>query len=205
MRKQFVALSLLSLGLLMGCNGQQEQSQPESLTNDMEYMAEKNNEGNPRTNQPKYSTNIDNNYDQYEKERARPQDKDRALQQGPKKETPSTDNGAHSYNNVEYDRQSREIGKRLSQSRFVKSAQVVVTNDNVIVAVEEPDRATYTRVNVTEKVRKALREMPETKGKEIVIYSDEAYWDRMKDLRSRPNQQEEMPEEWDQFGEDYSR
>jgi len=205
MTKQFVACSLLSLGLLMGCNGQEEQSQTESLTNDLEYMAEKNNNGNPRTNEPKYSTNIDNNYDQYELERARPQDKDRALQQGPKKETPSTDDDANSYNNVEYDRQSREIGKKLSQSRFVQTAQVAITNESVIVAVEEPERATYTRVNVSEKVRKVLREMPETKGKEIVIYTDEAYWDRMKDLRSRPNQKQEMPEEWDQFGEDYSR
>ncbi len=206
MKKQLVACSLLSFGLLVGCNGQ-DQSQPETFTNDLNNIAEKNNQkyGNPGANQPEYSTNIDNNYDQYELERARPQDQDRALEEGPKKDTPMSDDNANTYNNKEYDRQSRAIGKRLSQSRFIKSAQVVITNESVIVAVEEPDRATYTRVNVSEKVRKLVKEMPEVKGKELVVYTDERYWDRMKDLRSRLNQREEMPEEWDQFSDDYSR
>lgn len=206
MKKQLVTCSILSFGLLIGCNAE-NQTKPESMDNNIENIAEKNNKDdyNPKVNQPDYSTNIDNNYDQNEYERARPQDKERALRQGPKKETPAEDNDANSYNNVGYDRQSRDIGKRLSESRFVKTAQVVVTNEKVIVAVEEPDRATYTRVNVSEKVRTKLKEMPETKGKQIVVYTDEIYWDRMKDLRSRFNQNKEMPEEWDQFGKDYSR
>lgn len=117
--------------------------------------------------------------------------------------TPLSDPDADSYNNKEYDKQSRDIAKRLTQSRYVKTAQVVVTHESVVVAVEEPDRATYTRVNVAKMVRNALREMPETDGKEIVVYTDERYWDRKKDLRSRINQDKEMPEEVDQFQNDY--
>ncbi len=200
MRKKLMFSTLLSFGVLMGCNGQEE-----SLNNNPEYMAEKNNQGNPYANEPDYSPNVETNYDAMEYERARPRDKNIALRQGPKKDTPMDSDNANSFNNIEFDRQSREIGKRLSQNRFVKTAQVVITNEKVIVAVEEPDRATYTRVDVSEKVRKLVTQMPETKGKEIVIYTDERYWDRMKDIRSRLNQRDDMPKEQDQFGDDYSR
>lgn len=123
--------------------------------------------------------------------------------QFPKRNTPKSDPDANSYNNKEYDKLSRLVAKRLTQSRYVKTAQVVFTNETVVVAVEEPDRATYTRLDVAEMVRDSLREMPETKGLEIVVYTDERYWDRMKDLRSRFNQDNEMPEEVDQFRNKY--
>lgn len=205
MKKELMMGAILSLGLLAGCGGADEESiqtelEPESLNSELEGQAEKNakddNNQDVGKNQPKFQTNIDTEYYQYELERSRPKNGE-AQKEYPT--TPISDKDANSYNNKEYDKQSREIGKRLSQSRYVKTAQVVVTNDAVLVAVEEPDRATYTRVDVAEKVRASLKEMPETKGKEIVVYTDERYWDRMKDLKSRINQDEQMPEGIDQF------
>ncbi|MCD5323708.1 MULTISPECIES: YhcN/YlaJ family sporulation lipoprotein [Pontibacillus] len=208
MKKEFMMGAVLSLGLLAGCGGANEESiqtelEPESLNAELENQAERNakEESNKDIgkDQPKFQTNIDTEYYQYELERSRPKNGEAQKDYPDSLTTPISDKDANSYNNKEYDKQSREIGKRLSESRFVKTAQVVVTNDAVIVAVEEPDRATYTRVDVAEKVRAALKEMPETKGKEIVVYTDERYWDRMKDLKSRINQDEEMPDGVDQF------
>ncbi|KGX89198.1 YhcN/YlaJ family sporulation lipoprotein [Pontibacillus litoralis] len=121
----------------------------------------------------------------------------------PTKQTRLSDPNAMSTNNKKYDIQSRNISKRLTQSRYVKMAQVVVTHDKVMVAVAEPGRTTSTRVNVAEKVRQVVAQMPEAYDKEIVVYTDEVYWDRMKDLKGRINQADEMPGGVDQFRNPY--
>ncbi|MYL53379.1 hypothetical protein GLW08_08510 [Pontibacillus yanchengensis] len=194
MINKMVLLSLIVTGILVGCAGQEESEsiiepelEPESLSIDRDRMNKEaiDNDGKDQPSE-KHQEYIDRSVPQNEY---------------PKKNTPISDPDAMSTNNKEYDKQSREIGKRLSESRYVKTAQVVVTNEKVVVAIEEPDRTTYTRVNVAEKVREILKEMPETNGKEIVVYTDERYWDRMKDLKSRLHQDEEMPNGVDQFRE----
>ncbi|MFC0522474.1 YhcN/YlaJ family sporulation lipoprotein [Pontibacillus salicampi] len=196
--------SILVVMSAAGCGIQEESIvepdlQPESLSTELDNMSEEkmmeDGQSEKAKNEPSYTTNEDSEHNQYELNRARQKSTGNEY---PKKNTPKSDPHAMSTNNKDYDQQSRTISKRLAQSRFVMTAQVVVTNDTVVVAVEEPSRATYTRVDVAEKVRKMVREMPEVKGKEVVIYTDERYWDRMKDLKSRIHQDEEMPEGIDQ-------
>ncbi|MTW84189.1 hypothetical protein F3157_00700 [Virgibacillus dakarensis] len=76
--------------------------------------------------------------------------------------------------------ESDKIYQRLINYREIKQAQIAITDDKVIVALMLND---YNDQNVRDLVVKEVKKVEP--NKEIVIYTDDIHWNRVKNMNSR--------------------
>ncbi|WP_010651031.1 YhcN/YlaJ family sporulation lipoprotein [Oceanobacillus massiliensis] len=85
------------------------------------------------------------------------------------------------YTDAYTNEESIRISEELQQRKDIIQAQVASTDDRIIVAVMLQERFNLEVPDVEEYVREIV---PDT-DKEIIVYTDEIHWDRMKNLDAR--------------------
>ncbi|MEC5422057.1 YhcN/YlaJ family sporulation lipoprotein [Virgibacillus sp. C22-A2] len=86
------------------------------------------------------------------------------------------------YSDVFTNEESEFLANELQAHRDIIQAQVASTEDRIIVAVMLREHSNH---DVAETIETEVREViPET-DKQIIIYTDDIYWDRMKNLDAR--------------------
>ncbi|WP_010531111.1 YhcN/YlaJ family sporulation lipoprotein [Lentibacillus jeotgali] len=78
---------------------------------------------------------------------------------------------------------SMSISKHLKNRKDVRQAQVAVSEDRVVVGVMLTDQAPS---DMRERIEQEVQDMVPTK--EIYVYTDDIYWDRMRNKDARPDQ-----------------
>ncbi|MBY7143269.1 YhcN/YlaJ family sporulation lipoprotein [Virgibacillus sp. NKC19-3] len=79
------------------------------------------------------------------------------------------------------DEESEELSKQLKDRKDIVQAQVASTDDRVIVAVILKEK--YIDHDIKDSIESEVSEaIPD---KEIVVYTDDAYWDQAKNLDAR--------------------
>lgn len=108
--------------------------------------------------------------------------------------------GDKNINSKNEDRYTNEktmlISEYLAERKEIVQAQVSETDDRIIVAVITPDNEYFPKLNdVIEKEVK--RVVPD---KQVVVYTQAIWWDRMRNLNSSPNDlDEKLNQNMDEF------
>lgn len=85
------------------------------------------------------------------------------------------------YSDAFTNEKSEKLSKKIKDRKDIVQAQVASTDDRVIVAVILKEK--YTNHNIKDSIESEVREaMP---NKEIVVYTDEVYWDQRRNMDSR--------------------
>ncbi|MCP8616995.1 YhcN/YlaJ family sporulation lipoprotein [Salirhabdus salicampi] len=90
------------------------------------------------------------------------------------------DGDRNSYEDENLRRHAEEIERTIAQHDGVQAAQTVITDDRIYVAIQQVRGANPA---VVADVRLIVEEM--TNRKDIVVYTDRIYFDRMKNLKTR--------------------
>ncbi|MUK86989.1 hypothetical protein GMD78_01050 [Ornithinibacillus sp. L9] len=95
-----------------------------------------------------------------------------------------------------------EISQYLSELRYIKQAQVSETNDRIVVAAILNNHSDQTSLGDADDRAQQIKQEVKKFGrdKEIVVYTDNIYWNRMRNLNSN---QISIDENIDQFLEDF--
>lgn len=80
-------------------------------------------------------------------------------------------------------KQSKQIADRLMERQDIKSAQVAITDEKVIVGVMLNDHSDH---DVIKGIKEEVREFENDKT--IVVYTDDNNWDRANNLKARLKQ-----------------
>ncbi|MFD1038604.1 YhcN/YlaJ family sporulation lipoprotein [Virgibacillus byunsanensis] len=78
---------------------------------------------------------------------------------------------------------STEISRHLKSRKDIKQAQVAITDDRVIVAVMLDE---YVGDDITKTIERDVRKI--VSDKEIIIYTDDIYWDHRRNDDARDGQ-----------------
>ncbi|SHF65838.1 YhcN/YlaJ family sporulation lipoprotein [Ornithinibacillus halophilus] len=92
--------------------------------------------------------------------------------------------------------EAQEISDHLHQRKDIKQAQVAITDDRVVVAVTLNEYLEHHEIS--RDIEKDVRKFVDDKA--IVVYTDDYYWKRMKNLNAR---QSNFGEEMDEFLENF--
>ncbi|MFD2046204.1 YhcN/YlaJ family sporulation lipoprotein [Ornithinibacillus salinisoli] len=95
-----------------------------------------------------------------------------------------------------------EISEHLSEHKYIKQAQVSETDDRIVVAVILNNHSDQTSLgDVDDRAQQIEREVQQfVQDKQIVVYTDNIYWNRMRNLNSN---QISSDENTDRFLEDF--
>lgn len=117
--------------------------------------------------------------------------------QSDQKEVNRGDDNTNGANESPYSNEkTRLISKYLAERKEIVQAQVSETDDRIIVAVITKDQ--NKNLNLTPLIEKEVRQVEP--DKEIVVYTDNIYWHRMRNLNSHPSTiTREMQEKLDDF------
>ncbi|RYG74809.1 hypothetical protein EU245_01100 [Lentibacillus lipolyticus] len=78
---------------------------------------------------------------------------------------------------------SMSIANHLKKKRHIKQAQVAMADDRVVVGIMINDSAPP---DMRERVEREVQEMVQVK--EVYVYTDDIFWDRMRNKDARPDQ-----------------
>ncbi|WP_010098989.1 YhcN/YlaJ family sporulation lipoprotein [Ornithinibacillus scapharcae] len=98
------------------------------------------------------------------------------------------DKNLHSKNEDRYSNErTMLISEYLAERKEIVQAQVAETDERIIVAVITPDNEYYPNLNevIEEEVKRVVPD------KQIVVYTQAIWWDRMRNLNSSPNDMDE--------------
>lgn len=84
------------------------------------------------------------------------------------------------YSDVFTNEESIMLSEKLEKRKGINRAQVASTDERVIVAVMLSDHSDH---NITKKIEADIKEI--IPDKQIVIYTDDTHWERMKNLDAR--------------------
>ncbi|MBM7569535.1 YhcN/YlaJ family sporulation lipoprotein [Aquibacillus albus] len=117
-----------------------------------------------------------------------------------KMRNPNDGNNA-SYNQSFYNQESQSIAREINQVEGVKISQVIVTDNHVIVSVMLDQ---YDYKTNPERIAEAIynRTTDLVPDKEVNVYTDAVYWNKMKNLNARLKDEED-PERTQTFIEDF--
>jgi ABC-type Fe3+-citrate transport system substrate-binding protein len=79
---------------------------------------------------------------------------------------------------------TEEIAEYLQQKQNIIQAQVAETDERIVVAVMLQER-TNQNVDVSGSIEEEVRNILPGTNKQIVVYTDDNYWDRMKNIDAR--------------------
>lgn len=99
------------------------------------------------------------------------------IQDNPKKEGIPKQEKQKNYSDAFTNEESVMLSETLEKRKDINKAQVASTEDRIIVAVmlsDHPDR------NITNKIKTDIKKI--VPDKQIVIYTDDTHWERMKNL-----------------------
>lgn len=82
-------------------------------------------------------------------------------------------------------KESLLIAQKLEKRPDIKQAQVATVDDNIIVFVTLKD---YTNDNITNNIKSVVQEI--VPNKEIIIFTDDIHWNRMRNLQAGLKQKE---------------
>ncbi|MGM8364697.1 YhcN/YlaJ family sporulation lipoprotein [Virgibacillus sp. W0181] len=82
-------------------------------------------------------------------------------------------------------KEARLITQKLHKRTDIKQSQVATIEDTVIVSVTLKD---YTNDNITNSIKQDVQEI--VPAKEVIIYTDDIHWNRMRNLQSGLKQRE---------------
>ncbi|MCG1027919.1 YhcN/YlaJ family sporulation lipoprotein [Virgibacillus halodenitrificans] len=74
------------------------------------------------------------------------------------------------------------LSQELQNKKDIIQAQVAVTDKRIIVGVMQREHTDHFAVN---KIESTIREILPNTEKEIIVYTDDIHWDRMKNLDAR--------------------
>lgn len=84
------------------------------------------------------------------------------------------------YSDVFTNEESIMLSEKLEKRKGINRAQVASTDERIIVAVMLSDHSDH---NITKKIEADIKEI--IPDKQIVIYTDDTHWERMKNLDAR--------------------
>lgn len=93
--------------------------------------------------------------------------------------------------------ESKKIMDHLQQRKDVKLAQVASTDDKIMIGIMVQD---YANPDINDEIADEVQRM--APGKKIVVYTDDVYWEKMKNLKSRwsnPDEKEQAKRELKEF------
>ncbi|MFC2948470.1 YhcN/YlaJ family sporulation lipoprotein [Virgibacillus sediminis] len=102
----------------------------------------------------------------------------------------------HGYSDPYTNEDTEEIAENLEELDDVVQAQVEETNDRLIIGLQLKEHTDPDRPDDIEEQVKAL--VPPT-DKEIFVFTDKIYWDRMKNLDSRGRSGEDINDLFEDF------
>ncbi|GGJ84025.1 hypothetical protein GCM10007063_03140 [Lentibacillus kapialis] len=108
-------------------------------------------------------------------------DEQGGYQQSEQKELNDGDENAQS--DLFTNEMSMSISKQLKERKDVRQAQVAISDEKVVVGVMLTDQAPP---DMRELVEREVQRMVPTK--EIYVYTDDIYWDRMRNKDAQPDQ-----------------
>ena len=88
------------------------------------------------------------------------------------------------YSDIYTNDRTEEIAEYLQGKQEIIQAQVAETDDRIVIAVILPER-TNRDADVSASIEEEVRNILPGTNKQIVVYTDDVYWDRMKNLDGR--------------------
>lgn len=88
-------------------------------------------------------------------------------------------------NNVFVTKEAREISQLLAKREYINQIQVATMDERVVVSVTLND---YTLSNAAGMIKRDVEKV--VPNKEIIVYTDELHWNRMKDVNASLKQRE---------------
>jgi hypothetical protein len=79
---------------------------------------------------------------------------------------------------------TQEVSEYLKKKQGIIQAQVAETDDRIVVAVMLPEH-TNRDVDVSRSIEEEVKNILPGTNKQIVVYTDDIYWDRMKNIDAR--------------------
>ncbi|WP_158591724.1 YhcN/YlaJ family sporulation lipoprotein [Oceanobacillus halophilus] len=77
------------------------------------------------------------------------------------------------------------ISKKLKQQKDIIQAQVASTEDRIIVAVMLREHFDHNVTSDIDDIEKQVKKIVPNTEKQIIVYTDDVQWDRMKNLNAR--------------------
>lgn len=78
--------------------------------------------------------------------------------------------------------ESIRISEELQKQKDIIQAQVASTDDRIVVAVMLREHDNH---DITQQIEENIKKIVPNTGKQIIVYTDDVHWDRMKNLGSR--------------------
>src|SRR5690625_1979386 len=88
------------------------------------------------------------------------------------------------YSDIYTTDRTEEIAEYLQKKQEIVQAQVAETDDRIVIAVMLPER-TRCDVDAGRLIEEEVRNILPGTNKQIIVYTDDVYWDRMKNLDGR--------------------
>ncbi len=86
------------------------------------------------------------------------------------------------YSDAFTNEESARITEELSKQKDIIQAQVASTEDRIVVAVILREHFNH---DVTQNIKQEVREIIPNTDKQVIVYTDDIEWDRMKNLDAR--------------------
>ncbi|WP_099158639.1 YhcN/YlaJ family sporulation lipoprotein [Virgibacillus ndiopensis] len=100
--------------------------------------------------------------------------------QSDQKGTNASERNSGNYTDIFTNEETKEIYRHVTGLKEVKNAQIASTEEKVIVAVMLNEHSNH---NVQAVIEQEVKKF--APDKTIVVYTDDIYWDRMSNLKSR--------------------
>lgn len=165
MKVKAIGIAGLSLLVLFGCSNTNETGQNTGKDND--------------DTQP---IHYETDKEQQERQNLRPETiGDRGgYPQSDRRDTNASEGKHEDFSDPYVNKETGEIYDRITRFREIKQAQISTTDDKVVVALMLND---YNEENVRDKIVDEVQKVEP--NKEVVIYTDDIHWNKMRNSRSR--------------------
>ncbi|MRG88239.1 YhcN/YlaJ family sporulation lipoprotein [Salinibacillus xinjiangensis] len=157
MKKTLLCLLAATGMIISGCGGEDEAGRGDRNTNDNTLTQPMKYERNQTNQQNKQYTNKPESY---------------TNMKSPTRNQKDADNGL-----------ANRLREKILEVEGVNNAEVVTRDDRILVALDIVERQQANPV-VPNRVRDVIEQM--TDNENISIYTDEAYFDRLRNLQTRP-------------------
>ncbi|MFC3039277.1 YhcN/YlaJ family sporulation lipoprotein [Virgibacillus xinjiangensis] len=100
------------------------------------------------------------------------------------------------YSDPYTDEETKRIAEKLKELEGIVGAQVETTDDRLFIALQLKE---HTDPDKPGQIEEQVRSMVPETGKQVIIFTDRAHWDRMKSLDSRGTSGEDTNDLFDEY------
>ncbi|GAB3050321.1 YhcN/YlaJ family sporulation lipoprotein [Virgibacillus ainsalahensis] len=92
--------------------------------------------------------------------------------------------------------ETEAISRKLKEHEDIIQAQVASTDERIMIGLRLKE---HTDPNIPNNIQEEVKEIIPNTDKQIIVFSDEIYWDRMKNLKTRGDSGNDMNKLMDDF------